>query len=296
MADTAKCFALVKGRAMRVTKLDNCGNPVPGPASQVVTKGFISVALTANTDEGTAISVTNANGDTCVRDDPSPEFLGYTVEISLCGVDPGLLGLLTGQDVVYDDSGTPLAVGFDVGTDVSLDDTAFALELWSVVTGQACSTGDKAYGYFLLPFVKGGNLGDFTIANDAINFTVSNAKTQDGNAWGVGLYDVLKDSTGADSPLLDPIGADKHLRVIQVTKAPPTIGDCGAQPLGTEATGATAGTPGELTPTNSYAETLADMGTVTASPNTAWTTGQYVTLGDGTKAHWDGSAWAAGAA
>jgi hypothetical protein len=28
----------------------------------------------------------------------------------------------------------------------------------------------------------------------------------------------------------------------------------------------------------------------------AWTTGQYVTLGDGSKAHWDGAAWVAGAA
>jgi hypothetical protein len=36
--------------------------------------------------------------------------------------------------------------------------------------------------------------------------------------------------------------------------------------------------------------------TLTASPSTAWTTGQYILLGDGTTAHWTSSAWAAGPA
>jgi hypothetical protein len=34
---------------------------------------------------------------------------------------------------------------------------------------------------------------------------------------------------------------------------------------------------------------------VTASPATAWTTGQYVRLGDNSQAYWTSSAWAAGA-
>ena len=35
---------------------------------------------------------------------------------------------------------------------------------------------------------------------------------------------------------------------------------------------------------------------ITGQPATAWTTGQQVTLGDGTKAHWTGSAWVVGPA
>lgn len=35
---------------------------------------------------------------------------------------------------------------------------------------------------------------------------------------------------------------------------------------------------------------------ITANPNTAWTTGQYVTLGDSASAHWDGDSWETGAA
>jgi hypothetical protein len=66
------------------------------------------------------------------------------------------------------------------------------------------------------------------------------------------------------------------------------------------ATGATAGTPGSFTP--SGATVPANLSAlqsaspaVVASPLTAWTTGQSVNLGTGS-AHWDGSAYAAGAA
>jgi hypothetical protein len=38
------------------------------------------------------------------------------------------------------------------------------------------------------------------------------------------------------------------------------------------------------------------MNTITASPATAWTTGQYVVLGDGSFAHWGGAAWTSGKA
>jgi len=64
------------------------------------------------------------------------------------------------------------------------------------------------------------------------------------------------------------------------------------------ATGASGvASPGKFTPPGAMAPAnLAGMSGVTASPNTAWTTGQYVTLGDGSTAHWDGAAWVAGIA
>jgi hypothetical protein len=64
------------------------------------------------------------------------------------------------------------------------------------------------------------------------------------------------------------------------------------------ATGATGITsPGTFTPPGAMAPpNLAAMSGVTASPATAWTTGQYVVLGDGSQAHWNGTAWVAGVA
>jgi hypothetical protein len=66
---------------------------------------------------------------------------------------------------------------------------------------------------------------------------------------------------------------------------------------GPASTGATAGAPGAWTPANSDPPNkFQSMDTITASPATAWTVGQYVTLGDGSLAHWAGAAWASGKA
>jgi hypothetical protein len=65
------------------------------------------------------------------------------------------------------------------------------------------------------------------------------------------------------------------------------------------ATGATAGSPGLWTPSGSTAPAdLATLqaSTIAATPATAWTTGQYVDLANGSDAHWDGDTWEAGAA
>jgi hypothetical protein len=74
----------------------------------------------------------------------------------------------------------------------------------------------------------------------------------------------------------------------------------GVLPPATAATGATAGTPGTWTPPGSTPPaSVATIGSVVASPATAWTTGQYVqtaTAGTPGQAHWSGTAWVAGAA
>lgn len=295
MAST--CFSLVRGRALRVTKTDGCGQVVLGPDSKVVTEGFISVGLTANNDEGETISVTNAAGNVCILDEPTPKFTGYTIEVAFCGVDPELFSLMTGQPVVLNADGD-LAVGLRVNSQVSLTDSGFALEMWSNVPVAACdSSGSASYGYFLVPYVKGGVLGDFSVENGAINFTLSGAVSKDGSGWGVGPYNVVRDASENAAPLNEEITSGDHLHMEVTTVAPPSTDTCGAQAVGVAATGATAGTPGTFTPSNSYAPAnLAGMSGKTASPSTAWTTGQRVVLRDGTLAHWNGTAWVSGAA
>lgn len=297
MAGTNTCFSLVRGRAMRVTRLDGCGAVDLGPDAAVVSDGFITVQLTAQTDEGETISVTNAAGKVCILDEPCPVFTGYEVQIEFCGVNPLLFELVTGQPSVLDADGN--RVGLRMNTKVDACGSGFALELWSSVPSAVCDpNAGVSYGYFLVPFLKGGVIGDFTVGNDAVNFTMSGAKTKDGNNWDVGPYDVVKDDTGAAGPLLDPVDPDDHLWMQLTTVAPPEP-SCDPVPVGTAATGATAGLPGQWTPAPAYGPVdLAALtgGSVTASPNTAWTTGQYVTLEDGTFAHWSGTAWVAGKA
>jgi hypothetical protein len=66
----------------------------------------------------------------------------------------------------------------------------------------------------------------------------------------------------------------------------------------TASTGATAGSPGSFTPAGSTPPANAAAATaVTASPATAWTTGQYVqgsTAGSLGEMYWNGTAWTVG--
>lgn len=228
---TTKCASFVRGRVLRATRLDGCGRPVIGDDSVVVSKGWTSVAYTANTDEGEEINVTNAAGETCVREPAKPKFLGYTVEITFCNVDPDVFALLTGQRTIVDDVGD--VIGFTMDTAVSAGDVNFALEVWAgSPAGDTCdnpgATGGT-FGYFLLPFVQGGVVGDFTIENAEVTFTISGAATLDGNRWGNGLYPVVLDSAGAPAMLVDPLVKTDHLLAIITGMAPP-VAHCGARP------------------------------------------------------------------
>lgn len=67
------------------------------------------------------------------------------------------------------------------------------------------------------------------------------------------------------------------------------------------ATTAFAGIPGDFSPTGCVppANVTAMSAVVTASPTTAWTTGQYVqtaTAGAAGRAYWNGTAWVGGGA
>lgn len=295
-----QCFPLVRGRVMRATRLDACGRIADRACSAIATKGFVSVALTANIEEGDEITVQNAGGETCVRDSATPTLVGYGVAITFCDVNPELYAMLTNQTVVFDSEG--LAVGFRVNSRVDVSKANFALEVWSNVPGVVCDdeNAEGSYGYLLLPFVSGGVLGDFTIENGAVTFTLQNASTKDGSGWAEGPYNVVPGEGGVAGPLLEPIDANDHLHVQYTTVAPPEPG-CTCAASGPAATGATmvSGGVGTLTPADSYPpETFAILtdDPLTASPGTAWTAGSYIVLGDGSFAYWNGTAWVAGVA
>lgn len=293
MTDT--CFSMVRGRVMRATRLTGCGTIDSTGCSNIVTEGFVSVAFTANVDAGTDISVTNAGGKVCVQDKASAHLTDYGLVITFCEVNPDLYAMLTGQTTVFDSAGT--AVGFRVSTAVGSADSGFALEVWSNVPGAVCTDPTtQTYGYTLVPFVQGGVLGDFTLENNAVTFTIQGASTKDGSAWGVGPYNVVRGAGGTPGKLATAIGTKDHLHV-QLTTLPPPNPGCACNPSGPKSTSATAGTPGTYTPTDSYPPpNFAALATwpLTASPATNWTVGQYIVLDDNTNAYWNGTAWVAG--
>ena len=297
----ATSFPLVRGRMMRVTRVDGCCAPAYGDDNMVVTEGFVSVALTANINEPEEILVTNANGKTCVRDPGQAEFQGYGVEITFCEVSPCLFSIVTGQPTVVDANGD--VVGFRMNSGVSLSGSGFALEVWMGVPGVACTGEAGGFGYLLLPCLQGGVIGDFTIENAAITFTVTGASTKDGNGWGNGPYEVVADTDGTTPTVLpEPLDADDHLYVAFTTIEPPEVTDGCVALVAGPASAAQAGTPGTWLPSGSTAPatfSAANTAGVDAVPTTAWTTGQYVqgaTAGAPGEMHWNGTTWATGRA
>lgn len=91
---------------------------------------------------------------------------------------------------------------------------------------------------------------------------------------------------GGDAGVLSEVDID------WIMTAPPSV-DTGS----VVATGATAGSPGFYTPSGANPPAnLAALTGITATPATAWATGQWVNTADLLANHWTGSAWAAGKA
>jgi hypothetical protein len=225
------CPSFLRGNVMRVTRLDGCGRPIYGDCNQVVSDGFVTATLSAEVEEGEEVTVTKANGRTCISDKACDQLRWYTTEIEFCQVDPDLIQIMNPTwEKILDWQGD--TIGYDAKGNLSCD-TGFGLEIWMDTYGatDACSgeTSQGAYGYLLLPWVVGGAPGDLEIGNDAISFTF-NGRTKLGSRWGRGPYPVMLGSNGAPGPLLTPVSSQTQYRLFVTTIRPPEP-ECGCQPV-----------------------------------------------------------------
>lgn len=284
----------VKGRRVRFTALDECGAPDTGNAcGSIVTSGFISVTWSDEVETGEEFTQKNAWGDFCIAEKDADRVKWTNVTISLCEIDPEILVMLGGAVPNMN------AQGDVVGAFFTRDPNplAWAIEVWTKKAGtDACAPGGGApeWGYFAGFNVRNGMLdGDLTIENAPLALNLKGEMYGASEAWGVGPY--------GDNPLENVLGAPAGaLRYVGITTVQPPDDTDGCIAI-LPATGATAGIPGTWTPANAAPpHNLADLTdgdpVITASPATAWTAGQYVNLGDNSKAHWSGTAWVVGPA
>lgn len=220
---------VLRGRRLRATVLDDCGNfPDPTtPDSVVVTKGFISVSMTTEVEEGTETLQKLADGSLCVNEKDPDQLKRITVEAEFCGVHPAILSVLTNA-AQYQDANMDIIGTVESSTPIT---NTFALELWLGVTGSACSDdGDVSLGYVLLPFVNAGTIGDITVnGEDAITFTATGMFTKDGANWGEGPYDVFT-VDGDPAKLPSPLQSNDHRLIVRVNAAAPDETD-GLEPM-----------------------------------------------------------------
>lgn len=226
----------VGGTRMRLTKVDACGAPITGIGScSIVSKGFVSVARTAQFADPDEFVVKNAGGEICLNERSAPSFQWYNFEITFCEVDPEIVNLLTGSPLVMNDATpTPAAVGWRTREGANVNANV-ALELWTRMGGQACAGGTSSYGYYLAPFIVEGYLGDLTFENGPANFTVTGARSKGGGGWGTGPYNVINSGVSpAPGKLLTAMTAADHDHFQLTTLAPPAVpGTCGCVTLPT---------------------------------------------------------------
>lgn len=279
---------------VRVTKEDLCGVPDWGDATQVVTDGFVSIAITANYTDIAEKRQNNGRGVACVKRPADAELDDLSATATFCAVDPAIYAAMTGFPVVVD-AQTGDIIGYDTDVSVRPSMVRYGLEGWSEAFDVLeCDNEDEVpYGYWVWPSFGGGRVGDYTLEDAAVTFTITDAHTYGGTGWGVGPYNVTRDANGDPSPLLDALTKSKHERKFRTTVAPPEVTG-GFVPLDdpdtSDATTGTAGTPGTWNGVRPYTfAELDQVGVYAASPTSAWGVGQYVILGDGSYANWDGN-------
>lgn len=206
----------LKGRTMRLTRLDECGEPVVGVCSSIVTNGFISVEFSAEVESGEEYTQKNAWGDFCVSEKDRDRTKWLNVAISMCEIDPNVLDIVGGGSIIT--NGTD-SIGASFGKDGNVE--AFALEVWTKQAGAACAGGVAEWGYFVVPYITNGNIdGSVTIENGTMTLGMKGEGQEATAAWGVNPY--------ADNPLLAVAGfpVGDLWAVVRTTVQPPaeTVG------------------------------------------------------------------------
>jgi hypothetical protein len=214
---------------MRVQTVNSCGTPLVGSCVSAVSTGLVSVEMQDQVESGQEIVVMNAAGLICVNEKSPKQLKWINVTITFCSVDPEMFNLITGSTLVLNDAASPQAVGFQTRTS-NYAAGAFALEVWTNISQAQCATLGTfslvPYGYFLLPNIVEGTVGDVKIENGAISFTVS-GRTKQGTNWGTGPKNVLANmTTGAAEKLLVALPSDVH-RHLQWTYLAPPAASCG---------------------------------------------------------------------
>lgn len=214
------CARPLQGETIRVTRLDECGNPEYGDDAYGVSDGYVQAVLTPEVEEGEDFFQRGANGNTIISQRSKPTLRWYTVSIQFQEVDPELFSILTGLDVYRDDQDRAIGVAV---TESQFATANFSLEAWLGNAEDECAPGEAFpfYGYALLPWVvEGALMEDITITNGMITFTI-NGRTRRGTPWGEGPYDVVRDAGGDPAPLYTPIASDTHHLQIWTQLAPP---------------------------------------------------------------------------
>lgn len=212
------CATPIKAQTLRVTLLDICGVPIFGEESaQITSDSFTMVENSPNYEEGQRFLLRKANGAPCVNERDAG-FLNWIQQtVTLCTLDPDLIAVVTGDDLVTDGDDN-IGVIFGEG----LLDSRFSLELWQPVVGEEACTpgGQQRYVYWAFPHMKDAQIQDHSFQNDTFTFGWQAITVKASTLWEIG------DPWLADNPA-STWSPDRHY-AFAVTEVPPPEPACGA--------------------------------------------------------------------
>lgn len=212
--------APIKARLMRVIRLNECGVPVSGAGSLIVTKGFISIEVAPEYEDGEEIIVRNADGDLCVNEKDPNSLKRVGLTFTLCQVDPDLIAITAGERVLT--TGSAPATGTGVAFGEGALTARYSVEVWQPMAGQgACDiSGNPQYMYWAFPNVGNTKIGSMTFEQAALNFNFVSDTKAAAPQWG----------DGPTSPpyLPSALQADEHFAFNITTVPPPALTGFGA--------------------------------------------------------------------
>lgn len=182
---------------------------VTASSEGITGKGFVSISISAETEEASEITRKDFTGGLCLSTKSNNSLKGFTLEIEFCDVNPDVLTTMTNAEPYVDSAGD--VIGFT--TPSGSIDKEFSLELWVGLTNASSLTGPNApSGYMLLPRIKAGIVGNIEMTGeDAVKFSMTGAYTMDDNQWGTGPFNVLHDGT---NPVKLPTALDPSDHVL----------------------------------------------------------------------------------
>lgn len=220
MTATAYVESPVRGRTIRITKLDNCGTPASGAGGSLVTTGFATLKATKNMDTGTEIKVRNANDVISTYQKGKQTLLDFDIELDWSVPDLGAITVMTGDTAIVD--AATLVAGWMENALQDLN-AWFALEVWTGVANQPCVGGSVEYGYWLYPFIENGVFFLDDVSSKDVMMSIK-GNTRQGNNWGHGPYDVVSSTSPSTTPawLATALPTTTHRLHQMTTVAPPT--------------------------------------------------------------------------
>lgn len=231
---------MVRGSAIRVTELSKRGHVAPLFIPFAASRSVTSIEINEVVEPGFNELLRTDQDEPRVHFIKSDQTVRYDANINFLRCDPGILNLLTGVPLVMNAWGD--YVGFDANS--RLVPKAFALEVWSKLSGSACvpanglgfgeggfdtrpfgdpnSASNRRWGYTLFPFLKGGIMSGFAFDNGLVSFNIRSARAQRGNKWGRGPYPIEGQGAGGQNLYLhEPVSRNTNWRSIIVAGEPP---------------------------------------------------------------------------